>query len=79
MSTNRVRELWRDRSTGDAFVVELEDDRVLAAEGPLDPDRLGDVGRAWTSPLDGRLPAFTGLATDFDRRRDEFEREPLPA
>jgi hypothetical protein len=78
MSTNRRRELWRDRSTGDAFVVELEEDRVLAADGPVDPSDLDEVGTAWTSPTDGRAAAFTGLATDLDRRRDEFEREPLP-
>jgi hypothetical protein len=78
MSTNRARELWRDRSTGDAFLVEVEDGRVLAADGPVDPARFDAVGRAWLSPSEGRLPAFTGLATDLDRRRDEFERRPLP-
>ena len=77
MSTSRSRELWRDRSTGAAFVVELEGDRVLAAEGPIDPARLDETGRAWTAPASGRSPAFSGLAADLDRRRNEFEREVL--
>lgn len=79
MSTNRTRELWRNRSTGEAFVVELEEDRVLAAEGPVDPNDLDVVQRIWTAPSQGRTPAFGGLATDLERRRREFERRPLPA
>lgn len=80
MSTNRTRELWRDRSTGESFVVEREDDRVLAAEGPVDPaTSLDELGQAWSAPTDGRVAAFTSLATDLERRRGDFERRPLPA
>jgi hypothetical protein len=61
VSTNRTRELWTDRERSGAYVVELEDDRVLAAQGPIDPSRLDDIGRAWTAPTDGRAPAFTSL------------------
>jgi hypothetical protein len=77
VSTNRTRELWRDPSSGEAFLVELEDGRVLAADGPVDPGSLDEAGRAWLSPTDGRAPAFTSLATELERRRDEFERESL--
>lgn len=79
MSTNRSRELWRDRSSGEAFVVELEEDRVLAAHGPVEPEELDGAVRAWMEASQGRTPAFTELATDLERRRDEFERGPLPA
>jgi hypothetical protein len=77
VSTNRTRELWTDRTSGDAFVVELEDGRVLAADGPVDPARFDEIARAWTAPTDGRAPAFTSLATELDRRREEFERRSL--
>jgi hypothetical protein len=79
VSTNRTRELWTDRERGGAYVVEIEDDRVLAAQGPIDPSRFDEIGRAWTAPTDGRAAAFTSLATQLERRRDEFERRPLPA
>lgn len=78
MATNRTRELWRDRGSGDTFVVELEGGRVLAAQGPVDPERLDDVDAIWTTAAVGRLPAFTGPATDLEARRDEYERRPLP-
>jgi len=79
VSTNRTRELWQDRASGESFVVEVEGDRVLAADGPVDPDRLTEVWRAWIAPTDGRAAAFTSLATDLERRRPEFERRPLPS
>ena len=78
MATNRRRELWRDRATGDAFAVELEGDRVLAAVGPIDPDDVDRLHRVWEEAAQGRQQAFTGLSTDLDRRRDEFERGPYP-
>jgi len=77
VSTSRTRELWRDRPGGEAYVVELEDGRVVAAHGPVDPARFNEAGRAWTSPSDGRAAAFTDLASDLESRRDDFEREPL--
>src|SRR5688572_20658027 len=33
MGTNRIRELWRQRGGGQTYLVELEEDRVVAAEG----------------------------------------------
>ena len=74
-----MRELWVDRASGDAFVVELENDRVVAAEGPVDPEDLDPIQQAWTAPSRGRAPALTGLATDLHRRRDAFARRPFPA
>jgi hypothetical protein len=79
VSTSRTRELWRDRASGESFVVEIEDDRVLAAHGPVDPASLADLGQAWSAPTDGRAAAFTSLAADLERRRSDFERRPLPA
>jgi hypothetical protein len=78
VSTNRTRELWTDRERGGAYLVELEDDRVLAAQGPIDPSHLDEIGRAWTAPTDGRAAAFTSLAAELERRRHVFERRPLP-
>jgi hypothetical protein len=79
VSTNRTRELWTDRKRGRVYMVELEDDRILAAQGPIDPSHLDEIGRVWTAPTDGRAAAFTRLAGELERRRDEFERRPLPA
>jgi hypothetical protein len=73
-----MRELWIDRSSGDAFVVELENERVVAAEGPVDPKDLDPIQQAWTVPSQGRGPAPTGLATDLERRRNAFARRPVP-
>lgn len=58
-------------------MVELEGDRVLAAQGPVDPEQLTDVDAIWTEAAAGRTPAFTGRASDLEKRRDEFERRPL--
>jgi hypothetical protein len=79
VSTTRTRELWIDRLSGDAFVVELERERVVAAEGPVDPEDLDPVQLVWTAPSEGRLPAFTELAADLDHRRGDFARRPLSA
>jgi hypothetical protein len=79
VSTTRTRELWIDRSSGDAFVVELEWEHVVAAEGPVDPKELDPVQLAWSAPSEGRGQAFTELAADLDRRRGDFARRPIPA
>jgi hypothetical protein len=77
VSTSRVRELWRHRESGDAFLVEVEDGRVVAAEGPLAADELTDEALALRRAAQGRSPSFTPEAADLDGRRHEFEREPL--
>ncbi len=79
MSTSRVREIWRNRETGEAYLVEVEDGRVVAANGPLAEDEFRDDALAYKHAAQGRSPAFTPEAADVDRRRDEFDREPLPA
>ena len=76
MSTSRSREIWRHRD-GDAYLVELEDDRVLAATGPVGEDELGAAATAWKDASLGRSPAFSPEAADLERRRDQFTREPL--
>jgi hypothetical protein len=75
METSRRRELWRHRETGEAFLVELEEDRVVSGEGPLDADELDDDALAYKQAASGRSPAFTGQAAELERRRDEFDRE----
>jgi hypothetical protein len=79
MSTSRVREIWRHRKRGDAYLVELEDDRVVSAEGPLTEGELGDDALAWKQASQGRTPAFTPEAAGLERRRDEFDRERVEA
>lgn len=77
MSTRRERELWRDRETGERWLVELEDGRVLAASGPVSDDELSGDALAFKEAAHGRTPAFSEEAAELERRRDEFEREPL--
>jgi hypothetical protein len=79
MSTSRVREIWRHREEGDAYLVELEGGRVVNAEGPLTEDQLGERALAWKQAAAGRVPAFTAEAADLDRRREEFQRERVEA
>jgi hypothetical protein len=79
MSTNRVREIWRHRAERDAYLVELDGDRVMSAEGPLTDDQLGERALAWKQAAAGRAPAFTPEAAELDRRRDEFDRERVEA
>jgi hypothetical protein len=79
MSTSRVREIWRHREQDDAYLVEVEGDRVVSAEGPLTADQLGERALAWKQAAAGRAPAFTPEAADLDRRRDEFARERVEA
>jgi hypothetical protein len=75
VSVDRVRELWRHRETGEAWLVELEGDRVVAASGPLTADQLGEDALAYKQAAEGRAPAFTEEAARLDGRRDEFDRE----
>ena len=79
MSVSRVRELWRHRETGEAYLVELEGDRVLAAEGPLSDDQLREDALAYKHAAHGRAPAFGEDAADLERRRDDFERQRVEA
>jgi hypothetical protein len=77
MATDRTRELWRHRANEDRFIVELEQDRVVAVHGPLAEHEVDDARLAFAQAAHGRTPAYTGKATELDRRRDEFERERL--
>ena len=77
MSTSRAREVWRHRERGDVYLVELEGDRVLAASGPVPADELEPGATAWKDASLGRSPAYSSKAAELERRRDEFEREPL--
>jgi hypothetical protein len=77
MATNRIRELWRRRDGGQAYLVELEEDRVVAADGPLAAGELTEEALALRRAAQGRSPSFTAEAAELDRRRDEFERERL--
>ncbi len=77
MTGERTRELWRRHEGGEAYLVEVEDDRVLSAEGPLAEDELSRESLALRRASQGRSPAFTPEAVDLDRRRDEFDRQRL--
>jgi hypothetical protein len=77
VATSRGREIWRHRESGDAYLVELEDDRVLAANGPVAEDELEEAAIAWKDASLGRSPGYTAEAADLERRRDEFAPEPL--
>ncbi len=79
MSTSRAREIWRERETGTAYLVEIEGGRVVSANGPLAEDELRDEALAYRHAAQGRSPAFTSEAAELDRRRGEFDREPLEA
>jgi hypothetical protein len=78
MPGTRSREIWRHRERGDAYLVELEDDRVIAASGPVGPDELEGAAVAWKDASLGRSPGFTAEAATLEAARDEFDREPLP-
>ncbi len=78
MSTSRAREIWRERETGAAYLVELEDGRVVSANGPLGEDELRDEALAYKHAAQGRSPGFTTEAAELERRREDFDREPLP-
>jgi hypothetical protein len=77
MSTSRAREVWRHRETGEIYLVELEDDRVLSSNGPVTEDQVREEALAYKHAAQGRTPAFSSEAAELDRRRDEFHRERL--
>lgn len=74
---DRARELWQHRESGEAFLVELEDERVLSADGPLSGDELTREALDLRRAAQGRSPAFTEEAVDLERRRHEFDRRRL--
>ena len=79
MSANRSRELWRHRETNELYIVEVEGDRVLAANGPVTEDQVGEEALAYKQAAQGRTPAYDEQTADVERRRSEFDREPLEA
>ena len=79
MSTRRARELWRHRETGERYLVEVEEGRVISAHGPLSDEQLSDANLAFAQIGHGRMPAFTEQASELERRRDEFESEAVDA
>ena len=77
MTGDRVRELWRHRDSGEAYLVELEDGRVLSGDGPLAVDELTREALTLRRAAQGRMPAFTLEAADLAERSDEFDRQRL--
>jgi hypothetical protein len=77
MSTSRAREVWRHRERGEAYLVEVEGNRVLAVNGPVDEDELEAAATAWKDASLGRSPAYSAEAAELERRRNEFTREAL--
>ncbi|MBD0291787.1 MAG: hypothetical protein ICV74_11070 [Thermoleophilia bacterium] len=77
MPTSRARELWRHRTSGDAYLVDVEEGRVASADGPLAPEELTAESLAMRRAAQGRGQAYTPEAVELERRRDEFDREPL--
>ncbi len=77
MIGDRARELWRHRESGEAYLVEVEDGRVVSGDGPLGEDELTRESLAMRRASQGRSPAFTEEAADLERRRDEFDRQRL--
>jgi hypothetical protein len=77
VASDRGRELWRDRRTGEAYLVETDGDRVVAATGPVSGEHLDHERVAFEQAAEGRSPGFTPQAAELERRRDEFDREPL--
>lgn len=78
MADERVREIWRHRESGERWIVELEQDRVVAAHGPLADDDDDPEAIAMKTAAHGRSPAFSEEAARLERSRDEFERESRP-
>ncbi len=79
MSTGRVREIWRHRQSGDVYLVEVEDERVVSSHGPVSEDQVSEEALEYKQVGHGRTPAFTEQAAEMDGRRDEYERTPLRA
>jgi hypothetical protein len=77
--SSRAQELWHHRETGETYIVETEGERVVATSGPLDEDERSDAARAYKQAAQARTPGYGDDAADFERRRDEFERERLEA
>ena len=59
--------------------MEIEDDRVVAASGPVTEDQVQEDALAYKQAAQGRTPAYDEQTADVDRRRVEFDREPLEA
>ena len=78
MAEERLREVWRHRESGDLYLVELEDDRVVSAHGPLEEDESERETLAWRTASHGRSPAFSPEAMRVAERREEFERVARP-
>ena len=77
MTGDRSRELWRHRESGDAYLVELEEGKVVSGDGPLAEDELTRESLAMRRASQGRSPAFTEEAAELERRRNEFDRQRL--
>jgi hypothetical protein len=69
----RKRELWRERESGELFVVELEGGRVASAHGPLAPEDARDIDLALAQIAHARTAAFDETAERLERERDRFE------
>ena len=78
MADERLRELWRHRESGELYLVELQDERVVSAHGPLGEDEAGAESLAWRTASHGRSAAFSPEATRLEERRDEYERVARP-
>jgi hypothetical protein len=79
VSTQRARELWRHRESGELYIVEVEEGRIVAANGPVTEDQVRDDALAYKHAGQGRTPAYDQQTADLEDRREEFDREPLPA
>lgn len=77
MSTGRAQELWRHRETGEIYLVEIEDERVVSASGPLTEDQVSEAALAYKQVAQGRTPAYSREAAEVEQRRDQFVRERL--
>jgi hypothetical protein len=79
MSTSRARELWRHRESGEAYLVEVEGERVVSANGPLTEDEVSEAALEYKQAAHGRTPAYDAQTAAVAERREEFERERLDA
>lgn len=77
MSTSRAREIWRNRASGEAYLVEVEGERVVSAEGPLAEDELTRDSLSMRRAAQGRSPGYTEESVELERSREDFERERL--
>ncbi|MBA2536280.1 MAG: hypothetical protein H0V20_02455 [Actinobacteria bacterium] len=77
MSNRRSLELWHHRETGELYIVEVDDDRVLAVNGPVTEDQIREDALAYKQAAQGRTPAYDEQTADVERRRAEFDRERL--